>query len=338
MKKLRTQDAIGTTLGQDLTRVVPGEFKGIAFKKGHIVMPEDVPVMLSMGKDHVYVFELGADDVHENEAAEQLADLLAGTGVSYTQPGEGKVDIIARHRGMLKIDRAGLAKVNEMAGIAVATLHGDMTVHEDERVASIKVIPLVLRRIIIDEIYKFCGGRPILDVIPYPQLHVGLIITGNEIYFGRIEDKFAAVLENKLRTFGAGVTEIIPVPDDVEQIAAGIKRLALHNDLVIVAGGMSVDPDDVTPEAIARAGAMIKVYGTPVQPGAMFLAAYLDDKPILGIPACGMYNKITLLDVILPKVMIGEKITKEYIASLGYGGLCRQCEGGCRYPACSFAR
>jgi molybdenum cofactor synthesis domain-containing protein len=338
LKTVRVQDAVGMILGHDLTRVVPGEIKGVAFKKGHVIAREDIPMLLSMGKDHIYVWEIGGDELHENEAAKELALALSGSNVTLTEPSEAKVNVTAKSHGVLKINRNLLTQVNEMPGVAVATLHSDIIVTEGELVASIKVIPLTLPRDTILAVQQICRDKTVIDVVPLSHRKVGMVITGNEVYYGRIQDKFAPVIRAKLAALQAELTETIFVPDDPEQIRAAIQELIDVNDMVVVSGGMSVDPDDVTPEGIRWTGASMEVYGTPVLPGAMFLMAYLDGKPVMGIPACGMFCKTTILDGVLPKTLIGEPITRQYIASLGYGGLCRNCADGCRYPACSFAK
>lgn len=338
MKTIRTQDAIGMVLGQDLTRIVPGEFKGVAFKKGHVIRAEDVPLMLSMGKDHVYVLELRPDEIHENDAAALVACAVAGEGVTRTTPSEAKVNIHAHHRGMLQIETDALLHINELPGVAVATLHNGTVVDAGELVASVKIIPLTLPQATIDVVEQVSQAKAILDVQPFPKRNVGMVVTGNEVYYGRIQDKFVPVIREKLAYFGTALTAVSFTPDDAEQISAVVSQLIASNDFVVVSGGMSVDPDDVTPEGIRKAGAVVEVYGTPVLPGAMFLLSYLENKPILGIPACGMFCKTTILDIVLPQVIMGEPITRRSIAAKGHGGLCRNCQDGCRYPACSFGK
>jgi len=120
----------------------------------------------------------------------------------------------------------------------------------------------------------------------------------------------------------------------VDEIQACINDGA---ELIVTSGGMSVDPDDVTRMAIAEAGAEDIIYGTPVLPGAMFLSGRIGHIPILGVPACGMFFKITVFDLILPRVLAGEKISRKEIAEMGHGGLCRSCKR-CQYPVCNFGK
>ena len=338
MKTVHVTQAVGMSLGQDLTKVVPGSFKGPAFRKGHVIRQEDIPAMMDMGKDHVYIIEFGPNDVHENEAARRLARLTAGVNVVGEEPAEGRVNLRTGCFGLLKIDVPTLCKVNEITGVALSTLHTDIVVQSGDLIAGAKIIPLSLPAATLDTIAGLCAGGKVIDVLPLPPRKAGLIVTGNEVFYGRIEDKFAAVIRTKLAELGSQLTKTIIVPDDVQQISSAIHELSFQNDIVMITGGMSVDPDDVTPLAVQKAGAKIAVYGTPVLPGAMFLLASLGQMPVLGSPACGMFSKITILDYLLPKVLLGETITRHDIAALGHGGLCRSCAEGCRYPHCSFCK
>lgn len=338
MKTVHVTEAVGMVLGQDLTRILPGVFKGAAFKKGHIIRQQDIPMMLSMGKDHVYILEFGPNDVHENEAAKILAESAAGPNLYFDEASEGKVNIRAGAFGLLKIDIDALMQINSIEGLALSTVHNDIVVQKGQLVASAKIVPLILPKAAIEEVRKLASGTDVIKVLPLPARKVGLVITGNEVYYERIEDRFQSIIEKKVTALGSELTQSILVPDDAGRITSAIKELAAKNDVVFVTGGMSVDPDDVTPLAVRETGANVIVYGTPVLPGAMFLVAYLKETPILGIPACGMFNRITALDVILPKVLIGEVITRQYIASLGHGGLCQNCAEGCRFPNCAFCK
>jgi hypothetical protein len=338
MKSIDVSQAIGMILGQDLTRVVPGETSGVAFKKGHIIKAEDISLMRSMGKNNVYVMEFGEDQVHENDAAEQLAFLVGHKELLLSEAAEGKVGIRAQCHGLLKINTEKLFEINMLEGLSLSTLHNNSLVCVNELVAIAKIIPLVLPKKTMDQAKEICIDEELIRIIPFTAKKAGLLITGNEVYYGIIKDKFEAVIKKKFADLGSVVTETIFLPDDENLIAENIKTLAVKNDIVFVTGGMSVDPDDVTLAGVKKAGADVAVYGTPVLPGAMFMTAYLGEIPVIGIPACGMFSKVTVLDVVLPKVLIGERITRQYIASLGHGGLCRRCESGCTYPHCSFAK
>jgi len=339
-KTIPVDQAVGMVLPHDITEIRSEEFKGRAFRKGHIIKAEDVERLKSLGKENIYVLELGEDDIHENEAAELMAGALAGPGTSISgEPVEGKLNIVAAHDGLLKVEVEALYQFNLLGEVMCATLHNNTPVKQGEQLAGTRLIPLVSKRGIVNvavEIAEKAGG--IIRVAQLKQAKAGLIITGNEVFHGRIKDAFEPVLRKKLEKLGSEVVAVRFAPDNIETIAAEIKAcLDAGADLIITSGGMSVDPDDVTRLGIARAGAKDIVYGSPVLPGAMFLVGYIGEVPVLGLPACGMFHRITIFDLILPRVLCGEKITRQDIARLGHGGLCRLCKT-CNYPICGFGK
>ena len=339
-KTVPVDQAVGMILPHDVTEIRQGEFKGRAFKKGHIIRPADIDHLKRLGKEHIYVLELAADDIHENEAALQLAQALAGPGIAFpTEPVEGKLNLTASQAGLFQVNTEALYQFNLVGEVMCATIHTDTVVAKGEPVGGTRLIPLVAKRQVVEQavqIAQKAGG--VLTVLPLRSAKAGLVITGNEVYHGRIKDAFEPVLRKKLATIGSEVAAVRFAPDDVDQIAAAI-RDCLENgaDLIITSGGMSVDPDDVTRLGIARAGATDIVYGTPVLPGAMFLVGYIGGVPVMGLPACGMFHKITVFDLVLPRVLAGKKITRETLAAMGHGGLCRNCPQ-CHYPICSFGK
>lgn len=339
IKKVRIEDAVGMVLGHDLTKIVPGEFKGPACKKGHIIREEDLPHLLSIGKDHIYLIELGPDQVHEDEAVQRIARAVAGEGVAITAPCEGRVNLLATTAGMLQINTAALHRINSIDDVAVATLHNFTLVKPGEMVAGVKIIPLVIgaeQLAAVEAAGSVPGG--VVAVRQMLPLQVGLVITGNEVYYGRIRDRFAPVLHKKIADYGARLLDTVYQPDDPQLIAAAILELKRRDaDIVVTSGGMSVDPDDVTSEAIRNTGARVMTYGAPVLPGAMMMLAYLDNTAIFGLPACGMYSRITVFDLLFPRLLAKIPVTKADIAVLGHGGLCRRCEA-CTYPQCPFGR
>lgn len=339
MKKVRVEDSIGMVLGHDMTKIIPGDFKGAAFKKGHIITEADIGILKSMGKDHIFLLELNESQIHENEAAVRLANAAAGAGIELTEPAEGKVSFKAKYDGLLKVRKELLYEINSIEHISMASLQDNTPVKAGQLVAGTRIIPLVTERYKIEEVEKSCKGEePVLQVKPFRKMKLGVVITGNEVFYGRIEDKFAPVFKKKMEEYGAGLIDIKFAPDDAEKIKEAIlEHFENGADGVITGGGMSVDPDDVTPEGIKLTGAEVISYGAPVLPGAMFMIAYYGDKPIMGLPACGMYHKTTIFDLIFPRVLAGERIKRRDIAALGYGGLCTQCKV-CTYPACHFGK
>ncbi|WP_050607824.1 molybdopterin-binding protein [Clostridium niameyense] len=338
MKKIPTKEAIGTVLCHDITQIIPGKIKDRAFKKGHIVTKDDIPVLLSLGKDHLYVWEKKEGFLHENEAAERLKDLSAGEGLSFSEVKEGKINFIADRDGILKVDRELLMELNLIDEIMLATRHNNIPVKKGEKVAGTRVIPLVIDEKKILEAEKLTEGKKIVNIRPYKKFKVAIIITGNEVYHGRIKDAFGPVIKEKISKFNCEVIGSIISDDNPNRITKAIEDFISEGaELILCTGGMSVDPDDTTPTAIKNTGATIISYGAPVLPGAMFLISYKGNVPILGLPGCVMYAKTTIFDLVLPRVLAGEKITKRDLAAYGHGGFCLGCEI-CRYPNCSFGK
>ncbi|SDE70765.1 molybdopterin-binding protein [Sporomusa acidovorans] len=336
MQIVRVEDAVGNVLCHDITKIVPGEFKGRAFKKGHIITEEDIPNLLKLGKEHLYVWELKEGFLHENDAGVRLARAVKGQGLSLTEPAEGKVNLIAEHSGMLAINEEILLRVNTIEEIVVATRNNNRPVKKGDKVASARVVPLLIAETKIKEIEEITRQTEVVAVKPFHPYQVGVITTGSEVYHGRIEDKFGPVVKAKVEGFGCKVIEHIIVPDDAEQIAQAVATLIGSGaEMILTTGGMSVDADDVTPSGIKKAGAKIVTYGAPVLPGAMLMVAYLGKVPILGLPGCVMYHKTTVFDLVLPMVLSGQTVTRPMIVKLGMGGLCLECDV-CQYPACSF--
>lgn len=339
MKCVPVEEALGMVLCHDLTRIVPGEFKGVAFKKGHIIAKEDIPKMLDMGKRNIYVWEMQEGMLHENEAGERMAKAVAGKEILFSEPSEGKVSLLSRCKGLLKVNYTALEKINIIDEAMIATLHTDIMVEEGSTVAGTRIIPLFIDKFRIEQIEKICLEEgPIIWVEPLKAMKVGIITTGSEVYTGRIQDKFGPVIRDKIAEIGSEVIKQIFVSDDVKMIVGAVNELLeMGTEMIIVTGGMSVDPDDVTPAGIRESGANIISYGAPVLPGAMFLIAYKNEIPILGLPGCVMYNKRTVFDLMLPRIIVGEKITRGDIAKLGHGGMCLNCTV-CSFPACSFGK
>ena len=340
LKKIKLEDAVGTKLAHDLTEIRPGEFKGAAFHKGHTVCEGDLCRMQKMGKNHLYAIEPEEDEIHEDQAAAILAEALAGDGIVWKdEPREGKIKLLAGKDGLLSVNTAVLAAFNMVDEVMCATLHNNTIVSKGDLVASTRAIPLIMKRAPIERAAAIARQNgAVLAVKPIRRAKVGLVITGNEVYHGLIEDRFAPILTEKIKALGSEVLDVAFAPDDADAICTAIRsHLDRGCDLVLLSGGMSVDPDDVTRLGIRSAGATEMHYGAAVLPGAMFLVAYVDDAPLLGVPACGLFHRITVLDLVLPRILAGEKIGKAELAFLGHGGLCKDCEE-CVYPHCPFGK
>lgn len=339
MKQIRIEDAVGYILSHDVTKIVPGEFKGRLFKKGHIIKEEDIEKLLDIGKEHIYVWEPKENELHENDAAIRIKDLVLGEGCTISEEiKEGKIDFFADRQGVLKINKDLLLKLNMVGEIIVSTMHNNTPVKKGEKIGATRVIPLIINEEKIIEAENLIKEK-IIRVEEIKPKKAVLITTGNEVYKGRIKDAFLPVMEEKLGYYGSEIIRQVILPDDKEMISENIIKAIEEDkvDVVICTGGMSVDPDDVTPSAIKDCNGEIVTYGAPVLPGAMFLLAYYKNTPILGVPSCAMYAKRTILDLVLPRVLADEKLTFEDIASYGNGGMCLSCEI-CSFPHCSFGK
>lgn len=340
LDRTRLQDAVGTKLAHDITEIRPGEFKGPAFRKGHVVCDEDICHLQKLGKNHLYQIELEEDEIHENQAAAILAEALAGDGITWKDnPREGKIELLAAIDGLLRIDTTALAAFNMVDEVMCATLHNHIMVRKGQRVAATRAIPLVMKRAPVERAAAIAQQNgAVISARSLNQASVGLVITGNEVYDGLIEDRFAPILTEKVTGFGSSINGVAFTPDDAEIIRNAIRsHLDDGCDLILLSGGMSVDPDDVTRQGIQMAGATEMHYGAAVLPGAMFLVAYLGEIPLLGVPACGLYHRTTVLDLVLPRILADEHIGKKELAFLGHGGLCRDCPE-CTYPHCAFGK
>jgi molybdopterin biosynthesis enzyme len=339
MKKIKVENAVGMLLAHDITRILPGKSKGVAFKKGHVVREEDIPALLNLGKRHLFVLRLSASQLHEDDAALRIAAAVSGPGLRWTEPSEGKSNILSLTGGLLKIDVPALSKVNRLGDVILSTLKNNFPCRKDQVVAATRIVPLTVRIRKIERLERIAGAaRPLLTVRPFRRLTVGAVVTGTEIYDGSIPDEFDRYVGEKIREFGSRVVKKILAPDDPARIAAAITELrSIGSEVIVTTGGLSVDPDDVTRKGVLKAGARMVAYGSPILPGAMFLYALLDGVPILGLPACVYYHASTIFDLMLPRVLAGDTITRAEIAAMGHGGLCLNCRQ-CRFPVCPFGK
>jgi hypothetical protein len=397
VKTLPVTDAVGTVLAHDITEIRPGEFKGRAFKKGHVIREEDVCHLQRLGKENLFVLNIADDEMHEDDAAYAIADALRGEGGKIKgEPKEGKIDIVAERDGLLRIDKDALLKLNMLGDIMCATIHNNTVVKKGQTVAATRAIPLIVNKQIVEEAVRIAKGSSgqgfegpgepdqqssgpsnpeilefccsgIIEVREIRKPRVGVVISGSEVYYGKIKDAFAPVIKEKVQSIDGEIIGMYYAPDDQSFIEDRLRELINAGaDLLITTGGMSVDPDDVTRFAIRNVGATDITYGSAVLPGAMFLVGYIEKGsschgvkwpgvedqeslepsnprtlessiPVLGIPACGMYASTTVFDLVLPRILAGEKIGRRELAELGHGGLCMKCDP-CRYPVCPFGK
>ncbi len=338
METIRVEEAVGSVLCHDMTKIVPGEFKGVAFKKGHVIKEEDVPVLLSMGKEHIYVWKKEEGMLHEDEAAVRLGALCKGKNITGSEIREGKMNLVAKCDGLLKIDLYKMGEINKMDEIMIAARHQNFMVKKGDKLAGTRVIPLIVKEEKVVWAEEIAGDNPLMTILPAQAHKMGIVTTGSEIFHGRIQDAFGPVIREKAEALGIEIIDQVIVDDKQEDIVKAIHDFEAQGATMIVCtGGMSVDPDDRTPSAIKEAGGQIITYGAPVLPGAMFLLSYKGDLPIMGLPGCVMYAKKTVFDLVLPRLLCGEKLIQEDLALYGHGGLCLECDT-CTFPQCGFGK
>lgn len=339
MKKIRVEDAVGHMLPHDFTKIVRGVSKGVAFKKGHIVTEADIPELLSIGKEHIYVLEIDDEHLHENDAAEVLVSVCENDYMERSEIKEGKIELKASCDGFFQVDVEKLAEINFQDEIMMATRMGNLPVKKGDKLAGMRVIPLVIEKSKLDKVKEIGGDEPILKITPFKKLKGAVVTTGSEVYHGRIKDTFTPVIKGKFDQYDIDFINHETCDDEIEDIKNAILNSKEKGaEVIICTGGMSVDPDDLTPAAIKASGAKIISYGSPVLPGAMLLIGYFEDGTVVfGVPGCAMYAAVTVFDIVLPYAVAGIEITKRHLSKLGYGGLCLGCEV-CHYPNCQFGK
>ena len=339
-KTVKIEDAIGLVLGHDVTEIRKDEFKGRAFKKGHRIESADICHFQRLGKEHIFVLDIDVNHLHENDAAMALAKAFCGAGVGFQgEPKEGKLNLVARRNGLLKVAVDALTDINLLGEVMCASRHSNTLVKAGDVVAGTRAIPLTIAKAVVNEAVRIAESQGgLFEVKSLRRARTGLVITGNEVFTRLIEDRFEEVLRKKIDRIGSTVIGVAFAPDNPSLIASEIQRLISQGaDLILTTGGMSVDPDDVTRDGIRKAGGSAEFYGAPVLPGAMFVMADINGVPILGIPACGLYHQTTILDLILPRILTGERLNRRDIAQMGHGGLCLNCSE-CRFPHCPFGK
>lgn len=339
MKKIMVEDAVGQTLCHDMTAILENGFKGVAFKRGHVVTAEDIPRLKDIGKDHLFVWDPAADEVHEEDAAILAADAICGQGLVKSGPSEGKIQLSAAADGLFCVNGPALTEINSLPDYTVACRPNYTRVSAGEKLCGCRIVPLTTKRETVDRAVEIArAGYPVMEVRPFRALKSAVIITGSEVFYGRIKDKFEPIMREKLDGYGSAVLGVTKCPDELDAIMAAIADYKLKGaELILLTGGMSVDPDDLTPTAIRASGAELVCQGVPMQPGNMLTIAYLGDTALVGVPGASMHFPTTSLEVFLPRIFAGVRIKREEIAAMGEGGFCLGCQV-CRYPLCSFGR
>jgi len=339
MKLMKVQEAVGQILCHDITQIIKGVKKDVLFQKGHVISEKDVSVLLNLGKDYIYIWENDVNMLHENDAAEILRAMCQGENMHAAGPKEGKIELIADIDGLLIVDTGRMRMVNSLGGMMIATRASGFPVKIGDKLCGMRIIPLVIEKEKMECARHVSGNESLLKLLPIKPKKYGLVVTGNEIFHGRIQDTFTSVIREKLAAYDCEMTAHEILDDDHEKITAAIiDMLNKGAEIVLCTGGMSVDPDDKTPLAIKNAANNVVSYGAPVLPGAMFMIAYTSDlRPVCGLPGCVMYEKKTIFDLVLPRLLADVPVTAEWLAGLGNGGLCLNCPE-CRFPNCMFGK
>ena len=338
MKLIRTEEAEGCVLCHDITQIIPGVVKDAVFRKGHVVTKEDIPVLLSVGKEQLYVWEKQEGMLHEDEAAEVLRSVCQNAHMDASKPKEGKIELTAQCDGLLKVEREALCRINAMGRMCISSRHGNFPVKKGDKIAGMRVIPLVIEEETMQQVRENAGETPIFSLLPFQAMKAAIITTGSEVYYGRIQDQFTPVVQKKLEEYEVEVIGHSICNDDPAMVTDAINEWVEQGaQMIVCTGGMSVDPDDKTPLAIRQASEEVITYGAPVLPGAMFMLAYKGEIPIMGLPGCVMYAKRTIFDLVLPRLVAGERLQAQDFYSLGEGGLCLSCDV-CTFPNCGFGK
>lgn len=327
MKKINVRNAEGYELCHDITQILPGEFKGAKFLRGHIIRKEDIEVLISLGKENIFVMEEEDKEknlIHENDAAMFIVEKLNLDKEFFeiSSIREGKINITAKEDGILKIDINTLNKINKIGEIILVTKYNNSYIKKGENVAATRVIPLLIEKSQLDEMKEIVKDRNVLTFKKIDKnKKLALITTGNEVYNGIIKDKSKEALLKKYKKYELNDMEQVFSPDDKDTIKKYIKKFENEKDIIMCTGGMSIDPDDVTPSAIRESNWEIVTYGTPVLPGAMFMLAYKGEKVLIGLPGGVVFSEKTVFDILLPRILTDDKITKQEIIEMGHGGL-----------------
>jgi molybdopterin biosynthesis enzyme len=340
MRCIPVHQAIGHVLAHDVIRIVPEMNKRPAFKKGCVIKEQDIETFQDMGEAHIFVLKSFPNQVHRDVAAGRIAAAAAGPGLKLAVPSKGRVNLISKYSGLFKVNVSALAQLNAIQDIIIATLHGNQCVEAGQPVAETRVIPLVVSENLVAKAERlFQSHHPLITIKPFKSLRVGMITTGNEFFLNRIKDQFGPVVRRKFKTLGSRIIHQIDIPDDVDKMVAGIRSLIEEGaQMIVLTGGLSADLDDRISVGIRSTGAKMVSYGASTFGGGeMFMLAYIDDVPLLGFRGSGIYHHTSIFDLVVPRLLSGERLLNTDIAGSGHDGFCASCKE-CRYPLGEFGR
>ena len=342
LKAVPVEEAVGHHALHDMTQIIPGKEKGPAFKRNQLISTGDICRLQKMGRQSIYVSEANPEDsdwIHEDEAAMALARAMAGDGVTCSDnPKEGKVALFAARDGLFQVDEKQLEIINMLPDMKCASRHGFTVVSKGDNLAGTRALPLYLHREIFDNAMSILSEEPLFRVLPMHPARVGILVTGTEVFLGRVEDRFIPIIKDKVEAYGCKVIKAVITNDDPAAICEKVKEiLACNVDLLITTAGLSVDPDDVTRQGLMDAGAVDLRYGTPILPGNMTLLSRINQVQVMGVPACALFHKTTSFDLLLPRLLARMEITTQDLAKMGHGGMCLECKS-CTFPDCRFGK
>jgi formylmethanofuran dehydrogenase subunit E len=342
LKSVKTEEAVGRKILHDMTRIIPGEYKGAAFRRGQTITGGDVCRLQQMGRNHLYVEDSDFDSnkwIHEDQAAEAFAKAMAGEGTRPEgKPHEGKVNIVAERNGLLLVDTEGLFNFNLIPDVMAACRKKFTVIKKGKRIAGTRAIPLYLSKDLFNAAMAGLSQKPLFKVQPFKPSKIGILITGTEIFQGLVQDKFEPVITGKVLQYGCSVVKTIIVPDDRRVIAEAVGQLInAESEIIITTAGLSVDPEDLTLKGLLDSGATDLLHGAAVLPGAMTLLGQIGNIRLIGVPACALFHKTTSFDLLFPRIVAGVPITRQDLAELSHGGLCLECQT-CSFPKCPFGK
>ncbi|HEX6383903.1 MAG TPA: molybdopterin-binding protein [Anaerolineae bacterium] len=318
------EEAEGKILGHNIA----GPDGRRAFRKGKPLTAADIETLRQLGRSTVYVATLEADDVDEDTAARRIAEAAMGVGLRLSGPSTGRANLYATIRGLVRVDVARLMQLNACPGVTLATLPTNIATDEGKMVATMKVLPYAIPEATVRRAEEIAStGEPLLRVDALAPRAVGLILSGSPSARDRIVRSFETAMRLRLEALGSTIERVdfVPLEEEIgeselverlqEQIAAGL-------DMIILAGETAImDRYDIAPRAVERAGGEVTCFGAPVDPGNLLMLAYVDRVPVLGAPGCARSPKDNIIDLVLPRLLAGDRLSQTDIVAWGHGGL-----------------
>lgn len=295
-------------------------------RKGHIIARADIAHFVAAGLQSVTVARLGADDIGEDAAAQEIAAALGGTHIRVEAPDTGRANLFAEMAGVLVVDRAGIDALNAIdPGLTVATLPEFAHAEAGRMIATVKIIPFALPSSVVAagaDLIRARGG--LLHIRPYGVRRIGIVSTLLPGLKESVVSKTLKVMADRLRPMGATIVGERRVAHEAEAIAAATRDLIDHDaaELVVIFGASAVvDIDDVIPSGIRAAGGEVQHFGMPVDPGNLMLIGSVNGRPVLGAPGCARSPRENGFDWVLSRLIAHIPVTAADVRGFGVGGL-----------------